>query len=778
MAKFVQTAFNGGISEGTIVGYENSYNDGFGIDYRTDRDRAIPNKRLIKDSGSTVTDLILHATEYNGDFFFLGDSGKVYKRTSAGTWSAAVLVGTGFTPSQGNGMEIFNDALWVASDLGISKFINLDTTLTAEGQGIDLYFVSRDQEVIQRTDQSAANTYTLQTSINEGATHRKTLSTEASDVYITAISALIVSDGGGDVTLTMHNSSNQSQGEVTVTTADLSTGSVTRFNFANPVLIPQGDVFHFHFTVSSGTTTVRTNTASTHETIVFYLLHTYDKNDVDTDQDLSLQEVRENFVYTTTTTNGRSPTDEFRFTPTTNYLGGISVQTTRWTSAAGDFTMELYDSRNNLVKSVTNEWSSTHGENFMAFIRFDFKDDPLKVQIGLEYVVRLSRENSAGTLSIVTSTNLDMQTASIIIHTQVIRDYKFHPMKVFLNKLCVGNGNFLLTVDDSEVLTVEALQFPPGENVRCLEVIGDFLAIAVTRGPTLDSYGTGRIYFWDGVSATYNSFIELDGQPNAIKNDHNKLAIVHGQGIISYYTGSVTKMRVLRDLKQTDEFEVLPSAICMHEGILRFAPSNNNSSDFTWIKSTVNSYGRKDKDQPMTLSNDFIISTGSQYIFTKIGCLFSVSPTKFFIAWEDDVNHGVDIIDTDNSCTLMFIESMIIDGGESLANIEKIAYTLSVRFTALASPQRVSAYYKINRQASWVALFSVWPALFPADIGATYRSAPFETTSTKFQRFFEIQIRVECDRSDSSAGTLPYIEGYELVWDVNQAETQLNTRPE
>ncbi len=99
-------------------------------------------------------------------------------------------------------------------------------------------------------------TYTLPTSINEGVTHRVTFIP-----YSERIGKIVVNfdtDGGQDVTLTLHDSSNNSL--TTETKSSVGTGEVAFSNIKYRVII--AGTYHIHLTVPSGTTKLISDTAN------------------------------------------------------------------------------------------------------------------------------------------------------------------------------------------------------------------------------------------------------------------------------------------------------------------------------------------------------------------------------------------------------------------------------------------------------------------------------------------------------------------------------------
>lgn len=82
------TDFNGGISPIKGKGVRGSFAFGYGLNIR-DNNTLKCNQRLVKDSGTTVVDLILVMFKASdGNVYAFGDTGKIYRKV-AGTWALA-----------------------------------------------------------------------------------------------------------------------------------------------------------------------------------------------------------------------------------------------------------------------------------------------------------------------------------------------------------------------------------------------------------------------------------------------------------------------------------------------------------------------------------------------------------------------------------------------------------------------------------------------------------------------------------------------------------------
>lgn len=82
-----------GLAESKFLGLEGSFAKAVGIDYRSEPGIIKAQQALKKDSGSTVVDLIMVSVHTSaGHSYHFGDAGKIYKRTSAGSWSVLQTV--------------------------------------------------------------------------------------------------------------------------------------------------------------------------------------------------------------------------------------------------------------------------------------------------------------------------------------------------------------------------------------------------------------------------------------------------------------------------------------------------------------------------------------------------------------------------------------------------------------------------------------------------------------------------------------------------------------
>lgn len=89
MPEFIVNNFSGGLADSNWRGVEGSFADAVGINIHETPGIIIPNQTMKKESGATVTELcknVVVASDGNS-YWFSSVSGKIWKRTSAGSWS-------------------------------------------------------------------------------------------------------------------------------------------------------------------------------------------------------------------------------------------------------------------------------------------------------------------------------------------------------------------------------------------------------------------------------------------------------------------------------------------------------------------------------------------------------------------------------------------------------------------------------------------------------------------------------------------------------------------
>ena len=120
---------------------------------------------------------------------------------------------------------------------------------------------------LDQFNDASGQTYSLTTSIAEGATHIQTFIPTKDPIR--TIQVLIADKGTGDWALTVHDAANVALGSKTIVNASLSNGDQS-FTFASDLRPVIGATYHFHLTSTVANGTATTGTASDLEDVDYH----------------------------------------------------------------------------------------------------------------------------------------------------------------------------------------------------------------------------------------------------------------------------------------------------------------------------------------------------------------------------------------------------------------------------------------------------------------------------------------------------------------------------
>jgi hypothetical protein len=114
------TRWDGGISDLSKNAPDTQYGFGRSVNYRTDPYKLTILPQTVKESGFTITDLVKDGDRIGSDLYEYGDTGNIYKRTTAGSVTKLRTVAN----SHGNGMKYYgeDDYLYYTSDKVIGRY--------------------------------------------------------------------------------------------------------------------------------------------------------------------------------------------------------------------------------------------------------------------------------------------------------------------------------------------------------------------------------------------------------------------------------------------------------------------------------------------------------------------------------------------------------------------------------------------------------------------------------------------------------------------------------
>lgn len=428
----------------------------------------------------------------------------------------------------------------------------------------------------------------------------------------------------------------------------------------------------------------------------------------------------------------------------------------------GDWTLTLHDGLNNVLGTVTvtNANLSNNAWNYFVF------SSPVRAQVApaaQTYHFHVTSTVADGTVSSTISNDLSSCDMQLWADRLVSPNNGMHPMENFQQFVCIGNEHYLSvweplgeTEPSNSSWQRHKLTFPPGYEVCGLTVFNEYLAIACEKTTTTSKTPQqGTIFFWDGLSSTYNYFTLVpEGSPYAIHQ--NKNILYYYAGGAWYAMGSATsqpiKIRTLPNGENAynnnnDATKIYPYAATVRNGVQLMAwPSISTNTN---IEYGVYSWGQVDKNLPNSFGYSYVISTGAKTYSVSnnltIGMVQNFGD-NLLISWRDSENggYGVDIVNSQSKpAAFATIESLIYDLGY-LAKEKEADYTEGT-WLNLPSGVEIELKYSINR-GSWVTSSRYSGLVLWQDLANYVRFDSFDQLD-KGGRFNEWQmgLNVYCD---------------------------------
>jgi hypothetical protein len=443
--------------------------------------------------------------------------------------------------------------------------------------------------------------------------------------------------------------------------------------------------------------------------------------DVTTRLDIDQSYTTTGSTYAVPTAISEATADTLPFTPANDPQKSMDINVSA--KGTGDWTITIHDQTNATIasKTITNPNMASSGYQEFTWAT------PWRIVIGKSYHAHITV--STGTSAIVTSSLNVLQSASAAVadfHTYfqyLVTDTLFHPVMRWLNFLVIGNERYLAKWDGAFYYP-NLIAFPQGTHVRCFGVWGIYLVIgtwqeASSGTPNVYDFPIGKLYFWDGISLTFNFSIDVpEGQINSILGMDSDLYYMAGwRGDLMKYTGSFanqsgsfngTKIKRIPYLALKDYMEIYPQAMANYQGMLYMGLAANTNS--TLLPQGVYSYGALYPTLPQSLVFDHVISTGNKGSTVKIGMVYPVGQ-KMLVSWADGIARGVDVIDPTSGVfhTSGLIQTNIIDGGF----IYQSDLLLKVRadHLSLNTGEGVQTGYALDREATYETSNSVTDTL-------------------------------------------------------------------
>lgn len=468
-------------------------------------------------------------------------------------------------------------------------------------------------------------------------------------------------------------------------------------------------------------------------------------------------------TYTTTATVDEGATHKLSFTPTIEPLYSVLI----WVTAkgTGNLVVTMHDAANNVLGTTTVLNASL---NNGALNEFVISPSPRMTAGGNGATYHFHITHESGTASTIgAATASDFSTARFQTwSTRLVRPNNgFHPVYEFLQYYIILNERYVAAwepISQSAPSTSEfqqhRLTFPSGYECTSGAVYQEYFAVATEKrsSSATDEFQTGKIFFWDGVSTTYNFILDVpDGAPYGLFSHKNTLYYFAGGSWWAWSGGNPVKLfqMPLTDTEFTDSniyYINNPHTMAVRNSILLGGfPSETGS---TTTEHGIYSYGARTRGYPEAFGYSYSISTGTRTNGTlRIGMIKAFGD-KLYVSWRDDSNYAVDKIDpnSDPFGTATW-ESLITDNGRP--DKDKQATYMKVTFKPLPTGATITPKYKINRAASWTS-------------GSTAVAGDTEVILNINKRYNEVQLGI-----DLTATTVtPEVLSVTLIWDDLEQE--------
>jgi hypothetical protein len=445
-------------------------------------------------------------------------------------------------------------------------------------------------------------------------------------------------------------------------------------------------------------------------------------------------------TYTTTGSITETATHKLNFTPTIEPLYSVKVWVT--TKGSTHITATLHDSANNTLGTVTVLAANLTNAALNEFVF----STPIRTTAGTngsQYHVHLTHTSgTASTIGCTTASDVSTASYQSLANRLVDPINNFHPVYEFLQYYLILNERYVAAwepISQSAPTALEfqqhRLTFPSGYEGTSGAVYNEYFAIATEKRSTsaTSEFQTGKIFFWDGISSTYNFILDVpDGAPYSLFSHKNILYYFAGGSWWAWSGGIPVKIFQFpfTDTEFADEaiyFVSNPHMMAVRNTIMLGGFPSETSS--TTTEHGIFSYGARMRGYPDAFGYSYTMSTGTRTNGTlRLGMVKSFGD-QLYLSWRDDSNYAVDSIGPNSDpFPAATWESLITDHGRPDKTKEGVR--LVVTFKPLPTGATVTPKYKLDRNANWTS-------------GTAATATATSVTLNINQRYSEIQLGLD-----------------------------------
>lgn len=273
----------------------------------------------------------------------------------------------------------------------------------------------------------------------------------------------------------------------------------------------------------------------------------------------------------------------------------------------------------------------------------------------------------------------------------VTQDYKtnldpsaYHPIKNAAGNLCIGNGNFIATIDYTGNYNNATVNLRPGNIVKCLEERDDYVLIGSER---VDESEEGHIWSWVVTALNWVQKKKIPVKGINALVDTERLLLQGGRDGELFYS----------DFQNTAPLNSVPkggqcnSQVSIYNDLSLFGIYGHDDCG-------LYSYGRKMINRPFAFNYEFKLApTVAGNTVKEIGAVWT-SSSAVFASWKVEgttTEYGVDMISSSTRATARF-EGLEFTGGQP--HLKKSYLTEKVVMEPLPAGCSVNVLYKPSRQ--------------------------------------------------------------------------------
>lgn len=414
-------------------------------------------------------------------------------------------------------------------------------------------------------------------------------------------------------------------------------------------------------------------------------------------------------------------------------------------TGTGNWTLTVHDSFNTLVGSATVNNGSLVGAGSMQPFIFS---TPLRITPNGTYHFHLTSTTGDGTVT--TGTASDFSTVNYKEYFGIlIGSPAYHAMDSIAALLVILNDNYIATWDGFTYLP-NNVTLDQGYSGWSIHRENQFVVIEAVPTQTDNLVNRGKIYYWDGIQASFNySYDLVDGMPQSSASFKNRtFHILNTSGELYMGVEPYQKVQTLNPLLARGKSVPLVPGGMTQWGSRLFMALANGTDDANFPQG-VYSFGNSSDKYPEVFQYDFLISSGDNKATTiKMGGILGAGNSLYY-GWKDGASYGIDVVKKGTTAAASGTwQSFIQDGG----NPQKTNLWLDfvITFAGLNTGESVQAKYQLDRSGSFTN------GTLVNTVNATRCETAINARAKEIQYSFVVA---------STNGTFPKITGVYWSWD-------------